>query len=53
MSVEPDEIQSANRQIARAAERDGGFYSQSNLIGLIRGILILRGFGTGAEMEAC
>ena len=24
----------------------------SNLIGLVRGILILRGFGTGAEMEA-
>lgn len=52
MSVEPDEIQSANRQIARAAGTVMAAFILSNLIGLIRGILILRGFGTGAEMEA-
>ena len=52
MSVEPDTVQSANRQIARAAGTVMAAFVLSNLIGLVRGILILRGFGTGAEMEA-
>jgi putative peptidoglycan lipid II flippase len=45
-------VQSANRQIARAAGTIMAAFVLSNLIGLARGILILRGFGTGAEMEA-
>ncbi len=52
MSVQPDTVHSANRQIARAAGTVMAAFILSNLIGLIRGILILRGFGTGAEMEA-
>jgi putative peptidoglycan lipid II flippase len=52
MSVEPDTIKSANRQIARAAGTVMAAFVLSNLVGLVRGILILRGFGTGAEMEA-
>ncbi|HEX7557351.1 MAG TPA: murein biosynthesis integral membrane protein MurJ, partial [Leptolinea sp.] len=50
--MEPDTTQSANRQIARAAGTVMAAFVLSNLIGLIRGILIMRGFGTGAEMEA-
>jgi hypothetical protein len=52
MSAEPDTVQSANRQIARAAGTVMAAFVLSNLIGLVRGILILRGFGTGMEMEA-
>lgn len=52
MSVEPDTVQTANRQIARAAGIVMAAFVLSNLIGLVRGILIMRGFGTGAEMEA-
>ncbi|NLF51513.1 MAG: murein biosynthesis integral membrane protein MurJ [Leptolinea sp.] len=52
MPVEPDTVKSANRQIARAAGTVMAAFILSNLIGLIRGILILRGFGTGLEMEA-
>ncbi len=52
MSAEPDTVHSANRQIARAAGTVMAAFVLSNLIGLARGILIMRGFGTGAEMEA-
>jgi putative peptidoglycan lipid II flippase len=52
MLVEPVKEQSANRQIARAAGTVMAAFILSNLVGLVRGILILRGFGTGAEMEA-
>jgi putative peptidoglycan lipid II flippase len=52
MSLEPDTTQSANRQIARAAGTVMAAFVLSNLIGLIRGILIMRSYGTGAEMEA-
>jgi len=52
MSAENQTVQSANRQIARAAGTVMAAFILSNLVGLVRGILILRGFGTGAEMEA-
>lgn len=52
MSAETRTVQSANRQIARAAGTVMAAFILSNLVGLARGILILRGFGTGAEMEA-
>ena len=52
MSVEPDTARTANRQIARAAGTVMAAFILSNLIGLIRGILIMRSYGTGAEMEA-
>jgi putative peptidoglycan lipid II flippase len=52
MPVEPDTVQTANRQIARAAGTVMAAFILSNLIGLVKGILTLRGFGTGAEMEA-
>jgi putative peptidoglycan lipid II flippase len=52
MSEEFVTVQSANRQIARAAGTVMAAFILSNLVGLLRGILILRGFGTGAEMEA-
>lgn len=52
MPVEPDTVRTANRQIARAAGTVMAAFVLSNLIGLVRGILILRGFGTGLEMEA-
>jgi len=52
MSVETDTARTANRQIARAAGTVMAAFVLSNLIGLIRGILIMRRYGTGAEMEA-
>ncbi|MEI8131641.1 MAG: murein biosynthesis integral membrane protein MurJ [Leptolinea sp.] len=52
MSVETPTVQFANRQIARAAGTVMAAFILSNLVGLVRGILILRSFGTGAEMEA-
>lgn len=43
---------SANRQIARAAGTVMAAFILSNLFGLVRGILILKAFGAGAEMDA-
>ena len=43
---------SANRQIARAAGVVMASFVLSNLIGLVRGILILKTFGAGAELDA-
>jgi putative peptidoglycan lipid II flippase len=42
----------ANRQIARAAGTVMAAFVLSNLIGLVRQILVSRAFGTGAEMDA-
>ena len=52
MSTPPANVPSANRQIARAAGTVMLAFIFSNLIGLLRGILILQRFGTGLEMEA-
>ncbi|NMB55899.1 MAG: murein biosynthesis integral membrane protein MurJ [Leptolinea sp.] len=52
MPLESESVSTANRQIARAAGTVMAAFVLSNLIGLVRGILIMRGFGTGAEMEA-
>lgn len=46
------EASSANKQIARAAGTVMLAFIISNLIGLVRQIVIAHAFGTGAEMEA-
>ena len=43
---------SANRQIARAAGTIMAAFALSNLIGLVRQILITRAFGTGSSIDA-
>jgi putative peptidoglycan lipid II flippase len=43
---------SANRQIARAAGVVMAAFVLSNLIGMVRGILILKAFDAGAEMDS-
>lgn len=45
-------VETANRQIARAAGTVMAAFVLSNLAGLVRQILVSRAFGTGAEMDA-
>ncbi|MHC1782742.1 MAG: murein biosynthesis integral membrane protein MurJ [Anaerolineaceae bacterium] len=52
IQVEPPAAPSANRQIARAAGIVMAAFILSNLFGLVRGILILKAFGAGAELDA-
>ncbi len=51
-SVESGNSVSANRQIARAAGTVMLAFILSNLVGLVRGILIYRAFGTSAELDS-
>ena len=45
-------LQSTNRRIARAAGTVMAAFILSNLVGLIRGMVIYRTFGTGAELDS-
>lgn len=45
-------VETANRQIARAAGTVMAAFVLSNLAGLVRQILVSRAFGTGAEIDA-
>lgn len=47
-----DTAATANRQIARAASTVMAAFVLSNLVGLVRQILVSRAFGTGAEIDA-
>lgn len=51
-STQPEQPASANRQIARAAGTVMAAFVLSNLVGLLRGILIYRAFGTSAELDS-
>jgi putative peptidoglycan lipid II flippase len=50
--AKPPAAPSANRQIARAAGTVMAAFILSNLFGLVRGILILKAFGAGMELDA-
>jgi putative peptidoglycan lipid II flippase len=45
-------LQSTNRRIARAAGTVMAAFILSNLVGLIRGMVIYRTFGTGADLDS-
>lgn len=52
MSSNSQSAAAANRQIARAATTVMAAFILSNLVGLLRGILVYRAFGTSADLDS-
>ncbi len=52
MSTAPQSAAKANRQIARAAGTVMVAFILSNLVGLLRGILVYRAFGTSSDLDS-